>query len=88
MSKNWTELFEVKDKDGKSAWKSELEKIEDYKEVIELYDFLDNELRKDIEKFFIKGNRVAGRRARYNAQKIKDAMGQLRNIIQKNVSKK
>jgi hypothetical protein len=85
MDKNWTEVIEAKDENGKSIWKTELSKIEDYKELMCLYNYLTETLKKDVDKFFGKSRRVAGRRARNTAQKIKDTMSQLRITIQKTV---
>ena len=95
--KDWKPIVDAREKDititnekgkkitkrGQSTWKQELKKINDYKELMELYDFLDNEFKSDVTKFFTKGTKAAGRRARYYAQKIKDTMGQIRDVIQK-----
>jgi hypothetical protein len=86
MLKNWNEIIESKKTDDKgkvvSAWKEELSKITDNNELLDLFEFLTEELKKDLDKFFNRSNRTAGRRGRNYAQKIKDTMQQIRISIQ------
>jgi Fic family protein len=96
MMRNWEEVIESREPDitiinekgkkvtkrGQSTWKEELKKITERDELFELIGFLAEELKKNTNKFFIKSNKTAGRRARNYAQKIKDIMGQIRVIIQ------
>ena len=95
---NWEEVIESREEDfvttnekgkkftkrGHSTWKQKLSEINDKNELFDLFDYLSTELKKDVNKNFIKSNKTAGRRARNYAQKIKDTMGQFRVIIQNN----
>jgi thioester reductase-like protein len=94
--KNWEDVIESREADitmtnengkkitkrGQSTWKQELKNIVNYNELLELFDYLTNEMKTDIDKFYNKSNKTAGRRSRNYAQKIKDTMGQIRNVIQ------
>ena len=94
--RNWEEVIESREPDitvtnekgvkvtkrGQSTWKQELNKILTHEELLDLFNYLSEELKKDINKFFSKSNKTAGRRARNYAQKIKDTMGQIRLVIQ------
>lgn len=96
MIRNWEELIESREPDititnekgkkvtkrGQSTWKHELKKLVNYNELMDLFDYLTAEMKKDVEKFYTKSNKTAGRRARNYAQKIKDTMGQIRIVIQ------
>ena len=97
MLKNWEELIESREQDitftgkdgkkqtkrGQSTWKQELVKITTHEELLDLFEYLQTVLKKDVVKFYNKKNKAAGRRARNYAQKIKDTMLQVRIIIQK-----
>lgn len=96
MMHNWEEVIESREPDimitnekgkkitkrGQSTWKQELNKIVNHEELMDLFDYLTTEMKKDVEKLYTKSNKTAGRRARNYAQKIKDTMGQLRIVIQ------
>jgi len=93
---NWEEIIESREPDikltnekgknvtkrGHSTWKQELAKINNQEELISLFDYLSTEMKKNVDKCFIKSNKTAGRRARNYAQKIKDTMGQIRVVLQ------
>lgn len=100
MLKPWDEIINAEkpaEKDGqplldkkgkqkmKSSWKEELSNITDQVELMDLFEYLTEEMKKDLDKFFNRDNRTAGRRSRNYAQKIKDTMQQLRITIQNNI---
>ena len=96
MIKNWEEVIESRENDivmtneegkkitkrGQSLWKVELAKITTYEELSDLFNYLSTEMTKELDKFFAKSNKTAGRRGRNYAQKIKDTMGQIRVVAQ------
>lgn len=96
MTRNWEDLIEAREPDititneqgkkitkrGQSKWKEELSKLNDRNELLDLFSYLSDELKKDVDKYYSKSNKTAGRRARNYAQKIKDTMGQIRVVIQ------
>ncbi len=95
MLKDWEKLIESREPDiktvdekgknvtkrGHSTWKQELAQINDYLYLVDLFEWLSEEFKTDVHKYFNKDNKTAGRRSRNFAQKIKDTMGQLRIVI-------
>ena len=77
----WEEMIAAKDDDNKSLWKMKLDEINDYSTLTEGFDYLQDQMKDHANKFFDKGTKVAGRRARNYAQKIKDVVSRIRVVI-------
>lgn len=95
MVKDWEKFIESREPDiktvdekgknhtkrGHSTWKQELAQLNDYLVLLDLFEWLSEEFKNDIHKYFTKNNKTAGRRSRNFAQKIRDTMGQIRIVI-------
>jgi len=74
---DYSKLLDLK----KEEWDQYLDKITEPKQLYIIKDYFNEKMLIDGEKFFIKGNSIAGRRARIFAQKMKDVLQRYRNLI-------